>query len=320
VIAQIQSALAPSSPPAQSIDTLWWLSFWISAVIFALVTITLLYGAFRRRGATDHAPMVNLGPERRTATVVAIAVAVTLLILIVWLVFSVSTGRALTRIPTERPLTIQVIGHQWWWEVNYPDTSLPNQHVTTANEIHVPVGRTVLLELTASDVIHSFWAPNLNGKRDLIPGHITTTWFRADTAGVYRGQCAEFCGYQHAKMAFLVIAEPEEQFAAWLKRQRSLAATPTDSITMRGQQLFLELPCALCHSIQGTPANGQTGPDLTHLASRRTIAAGALANTRGNLAGWVLDPQRIKPGNYMPGSLMSSSDLQALLDYLQSLK
>jgi cytochrome c oxidase subunit 2 len=165
VIAQIQSALAPSSPPARSIDTLWWLSFWISVVVFALVVIALLWGAFRRRHAADYAPIVNVGPERRTATLVAGAVAVTLVILIVWLAFSVSTGRALTRIPTERPLTIQVIGHQWWWEVNYPDTALPNQRVTTANEIHVPVGRTVLLELTASDVIHSFWAPNLNGKR-----------------------------------------------------------------------------------------------------------------------------------------------------------
>jgi cytochrome c oxidase subunit 2 len=320
VIAQIQSALAPAGPPARSIETLWWISFWISVAVFALVIGTLLYGAFRRRGATDFAPIVHLGPERGTATVVATAVVVTLLILIVWLVFSVSTGRALTSIPAEKPLTIQVTGLQWWWEVVYPDTSLPNQRVVTANEIHVPVGRTVLLELTASDVIHSFWAPNLNGKRDLIPGHVTTTWFRVDSAGIYRGQCAEFCGYQHANMSFLVIAEPEAQFAAWLEQQRRLAATPTDSITMRGLQVFMQEPCALCHSIEGTPARGQNGPDLTHFASRHTIAAGTLPNTRANLAGWVLDPQRIKPGNKMPGNVMDSGDLQALLDYLQSLR
>jgi cytochrome c oxidase subunit 2 len=197
---------------------------------------------------------------------------------------------------------------------------VPQQNVTTANEIHVPVGRPVVFEVTSRDVIHSFWAPNLNGKKDLIPGYQRSLWFKADTPGVYRGQCAEFCGHQHAKMAFFIVAEPPAQFAAWLDAQRKPAPQPTDSVAHRGLQVFLASPCVMCHAIQGTSAGATFGPNLTHLASRRTIAAGTLPNTRGNLAGWIVDPQRIKPGANMPPNGLHPQDLQALLTYLQGLK
>jgi cytochrome c oxidase subunit 2 len=184
----------------------------------------------------------------------------------------------------------------------------------------VPVGLPVVLELRSSDVIHSFWVPNLGVKRDMIPGEETSVWFQADSAGVYRGQCAEFCGHQHAKMAVLVIAEPADSFRAWLARQRDTAATPVDSLAQRGQEVFLSTSCVMCHAIQGTPAGSRVGPNLTHLAGRRTLAAGTLPNTRGNLAGWIVDPQRIKPGARMPPNSLEPDDLQALLAYLESLR
>jgi cytochrome c oxidase subunit 2 len=213
-----------------------------------------------------------------------------------------------------------VVGHQWWWEVKYPDEGNPQNTVETANEIHVPVGRPVFIKMTSGDVIHSFWAPNLDGKKDLIPGHETRTWFRADTAGVYRGQCAEFCGHQHAKMSFFIVAEPRIQFEHWLESQKGEAAKPADSLTQTGERVFLSGTCAMCHAISGTGAGGHYGPDLTHLASRRTIAAGTLPNTTGNLAGWILDPQSIKPGAKMPPNQLEPAALQALLAYLESLK
>jgi cytochrome c oxidase subunit 2 len=174
--------------------------------------------------------------------------------------------------------------------------------------------------MTARDVIHSFFAPNLFGKKDLVPGHTTRTWFQADTPGVYRGQCAEYCGHQHAKMGFFIVAEPPDQFARWLESQRSPAVTPTDTMQKRGQVVFMAGGCSMCHAIVGTPAGGRVGPDLTHLASRRTIAAATLLNTTGNLGGWIVDPQRIKPGTYMPSNSVDPADLRALLAYLGSLK
>jgi cytochrome c oxidase subunit 2 len=207
----------------------------------------------------------------------------------------------------------------WWWEVQYADTSV-HDRFTTANEIHVPVGEPVLFLLTSSDVIHSMWVPNLAGKKDLIPGYTQSFWFRADTAGTYRGQCAEFCGHQHAKMAMFIIAEPRDQYQQWVASQRDTAWAPADSVAEHGRQVFMTGTCAMCHSIEGTSAGSHAGPDLTHLASRRTIAAGTLPNTRGNLAGWIVDPQRIKPGAKMPPNFLRPDDLDALLTYLQSLK
>jgi cytochrome c oxidase subunit 2 len=193
-------------------------------------------------------------------------------------------------------------------------------NVRTANEIHVPVGRPVAIDLKSRDVIHSFWVPNLHGKMDAIPGRVTNTWLQADSPGVWRGQCAEFCGLQHAHMALTVVAHPAHEFEQWLSAQREPATQPTEEIALRGQQVFLSGPCMMCHTIRGTPALSAFGPDLTHVASRRTLAAGTIPNTRGHLAGWILDPQVIKPGTRMPPTALGSEDLQALLAYLERLR
>jgi cytochrome c oxidase subunit 2 len=288
-------------------------------VIFVLVMAFLLVGALRRRGTpSEPTPVPPPAGERRLRRVVTTASALTVLALFALLGLDLGVGRAVTA-PPRPAVVVRVTGHQWWWELEYDDPVASN-HAITANEIHVPVGRPVLLELDSPDVIHSFWVPSLAGKRDLIPGHRNSLWIQADSAGVYRGQCAEFCGPEHAKMAVLVIADPPARFAAWLDRQRDSARTPTDSLARRGQQVFLGSSCAMCHTIGGTPARSRVGPDLTHLASRRTIAAGSLPNTRGHLAGWIVDPQRIKPGVRMPPNQLSAQDLQALLAYLGSLR
>jgi cytochrome c oxidase subunit 2 len=235
------------------------------------------------------------------------------LILFGFLIYDVAVGRQLTRGLGQEALQIRVIGHQWWWEVQYRD-SIPNNWAITANEVHIPAGRPVALELLSTDVNHSFWPPTLSNKRDLIPGKDNSLWLQADTPGVYRGQCAEYCGAQHAKMGFLVIADRPDSFASWLARQRDTALTPTTALTRRGQEVFLASSCV------GTPAGSRIGPDLTHLASRKTIAAGTLPNTRGNLAGWIVNPQSIKPGTRMPPNQLDPDDLQALLAYLETLK
>jgi cytochrome c oxidase subunit 2 len=250
---------------------------------------------------------------------VGLATAATVAVLLTFLVVDAVASRAITATPGHDAIQIRVIGHQWWWEVQYRD-ALAQRWITTANEIHVPVGRPVVVELRSTDVIHSFWPPSLTAKRDLIPGHVNSLWLQADTVGEFRGMCAEFCGYQHAKMAFLVIAEPAASFARWLTQQRDTAASPRDSLSRRGREVFLASQCPMCHAIAGTPAGSRVGPDLTHVGSRRTIAAGTLPNTRGNLAGWVVNPQSIKPGAKMPPNALSPDDLQALLAYLETLR
>jgi cytochrome c oxidase subunit 2 len=192
--------------------------------------------------------------------------------------------------------------------------------VVTANELHIPVGQPVLLELISRDVIHSFWAPALHGKRDLIPGHDSTTYIQADAPGRFRGQCAEFCGAQHAKMGFLVIADSAADFQAWLTRQRQPAAPPATAAAAHGQQLFLHGTCPMCHTIAGTPAGATMGPDLTHVGSRATIGAGTLANQAATLAGWIRDPHDSKPGNRMPPAPLPASDVQDLVAYLEALR
>jgi cytochrome c oxidase subunit 2 len=316
VLQQSHSVLSPNSPETRLIDRLWDAMYLTSIVVFVLVVAALLWSALRRRASE---PASSAGRDRGLTVAVTLATGATVLILFGFLVYDIAVGRQLSINPGKEALQIRVTGHQWWWEVQYRD-SLPQNWVTTANEIHIPIGRPVVLELRSTDVIHSFWPPNLSQKRDLIPGDVNSLWFRADTPGVYRGLCAEYCGLQHAKMGFLVVAERPDSFAGWLARQRDTAMTPTGQLTRRGQEVFLSSSCVMCHAISGTPAGSRIGPDLTHLASRRTIAAGTLANTRGNLAGWILDPQRIKPGSRMPPTQLAPADLHALLAYLESLK
>lgn len=235
------------------------------------------------------------------------------------LISSVTIHGKLASGPPDDALTVEVIGRRWWWEIRYLDKG--NRAVAvTANEIHIPVGRPVKFLLRSRDVIHSFWVPNLAGKVDLIPGQTNTAWLTADRAGAFRGQCAEFCGVQHTNMAFWVVAEPPEIFSNWLARESGPAIEPLDPVVARGQQVFLSSACTMCHAIRGTAARGQVAPDLTHLASRRTLAAGILPNNRGNLAGWILDPQHIKPGNRMPPINFDADSLHPLLSYLESLR
>jgi cytochrome c oxidase subunit II len=313
----MQSALDPAGPQAAHISHLWWVMLAVCTAVFILVLGALLYAVFHPR-RSDSAP-ADLNAIRRMSITIAGVVAVTVIVLFILLIARVSAGRGLSSLSTAGALTIEVTGHQWWWEIHYADP-LPSQHMVAANEIHIPVNRPVELKLASQDVIHSFWVPILHGKRDLIPGHLTTISLQADRPGIYRGQCAEFCGYQHALMAFMIVVEPADAFSAWLDQQRRPAAQPVDDMQQRGQEVFLSSPCIMCHTIRGTPAGGKVAPDLTHLASRRTLAAGTLPNTPGSLAGWIIDPQNLKPGNKMPAHQFGPDELQAVLAYLVSLK
>ncbi|MGH7657441.1 MAG: cytochrome c oxidase subunit II, partial [Gemmatimonadales bacterium] len=191
---------------------------------------------------------------------------------------------------------------------------------TTANEIHVPVGRPVRVRLRTGDVIHSFWVPELAGKLDLIPGQENTMWFQADSAGIYHGQCAEYCGMQHAHMGIEVVAVSMEDFELWRAGQLAPAVEPDDRAAWLGKQVFQSAGCAGCHTVRGTDAQGVLGPDLTHVASRRTLAAGAIPNTRGWLAGWIVSAQSLKPGAHMPDVPLDSEELQAVLAYVENLR
>jgi cytochrome c oxidase subunit 2 len=216
-------------------------------------------------------------------------------------------------------LIVRVVGHRWWWEIKYL-TQPPSDEVVTANELHIPTGRRVRLELASADVIHSLWVPNLQGKMDLVPGRTSLMWLEADRPGISRGQCAEYCGLQHTRMAFLVVAEPPAQFERWLANQRQLAAAPSDEVAQRGQASFLASSCGYCHSVRGARTVGLLAPDLTHVASRRAIAAGTLPNTRESLTAWIADPQHVKPGNLMPRVPLAPADVRAIVAYLETLR
>jgi cytochrome c oxidase subunit 2 len=302
--------------------------FALAGVVFALVLLLLLIAVFRARGGEQwlqHAsePQLREGWLARlgsTTFIVAGGVVMPLVILAPVLVMTFRSMAALAEPDSRQPgeVKIEVTAHQYWWEVHYPDSGFE-----TANEIHVPVGTPVQLTLHSSDVIHSFWVPQLFGKRDLTPGRATTTWFQADEAGVFRGECAELCGIQHARMYFLVIAEPQEDFAAWLDSQKQPASTPQDQAVQRGAGVFAREGCIECHAIRysssGPPTGGQIAPDLTHVGGRRTLASAIMANTQENMLSWIGDPQALKPGNAMPTRPMDAESLRALAAYLSSL-
>jgi len=309
----IQSILHPAGVQAAHVSHLWWVMFWVCATVWCAVAVAAAAAIARGRRSASRASDTQLGRS------VAVAGGISVIALIALLFQSVVTGRALDSLRTPEALRIQVTGNQWWWDVQYV-TANPSLRVTTANEIHVPVGRAVRFDLLSTDVIHSLWIPNLQGKIDLVPGRLNELWLRADTAGVYRGQGAEDCGLQHAKMALVVVAEPPDDFERWLAGNRAPAPAPVTPEQQRGKDVVERGPCAMCHNIAGTPAGGRMGPDLTHIASRSTIGAGTLPNTRGHLAGWIADPQSRKPGNRMPAPGLSGDELQAVLAYLETLK
>jgi cytochrome c oxidase subunit II len=317
--AGIQTVTDARGPQAASINELWWLFIIVCTVVWLAVTVALFLALFRRGRRPIEAPPTDGEPAK--VRVVAYATVATVAVLIVFLVYSIVIGHRVSRLPGEdQPsITVEVVGHQWWWQVRYLDDE-SYRTFTTANELRIPVGRPVILHLKSRDVIHSFWVPNLHGKMDLVPGRTNVTWIQADEPGVFRGQCGEFCGLQHAKMAFMVVAVPVEEFEAWREAYRQPAPPRTDLVAQRGEEVFMQAQCSMCHTIRGTGAWGRVGPDLTRIGARRTIAAGTLPNTRGNMGGWILDPQHIKPGNFMPPTNLDPESLQALLVYLESLK
>jgi cytochrome c oxidase subunit 2 len=313
------SALDPAGPQAGRIADLWWFFLWITAAIYGLVIIAMLI-TLRRRNAGDGAEVIGPNPkvERGTTIVVSTCVGLSAVILFTLMIADLLTGRDLHARETN-PLPIQIIGHQWWWEIQYRGGA-PSNWVTTANELHIPTGREIFFDLQSHDVIHSFWFPSLNGKKDLVPGHPATAWFRADRAGEYFGQCAEFCGLQHAHMRLRLIAEEPSKFSSWYQAQQQTPPEPSGDAEKRGKQLVVSTSCVLCHKIQGTTAAATFGPDLTHVAGRHMLAAGTLTNEPSSLAQWIKDPARFKPGTKMPQNNFRDDDLTNIVAYLRTLK
>ncbi len=318
----MQDALHAAGIQAAHILDLWRLTLGLCAIVFAAVLLAFLWAVLRApRSDQDTPPDLTALQDNEPTLLhrVAWATGLSMLLLFGLVGASVFTDRALAQLPLQGALHVHVTAHQWWWDLQYDDPE-PSRLFNAANELHVPVGRPVILTLKSDDVVHSFWVPNLAGKKDLIPGRTAQLQFRADRAGTFRGQCAEFCGAQHARMAFLVIAEEPAAYEAWAEKQRRPAAPPQDALRQRGQQLFLAGTCVMCHNVSGTDATGRRAPDLTHLGSRQTLAAGTVANTPQQLAHWIRDPQSLKPGTNMPGHDYSAEDMQALVAWLQGLQ
>jgi cytochrome c oxidase subunit 2 len=308
-----QNTLAAHSKPERSITHLWWVMFYGSAIGFAIVVFLLFLGWWHRNRTTLPG---GGGEHAATIAVVVLGVAIPIVVLtalFVWSDFFVLRSTAAPA-KSSTALTIDVIGHQWWWEVRYPGSG-----AVTANEIHIPTNTRIDLVATTDDVIHSFWVPELNRKIDTIPGRSNRILLEADRVGTYRGQCSEFCGLQHAHMTITVYAEPPARFRAWLANMAKPARTPSTPSALAGEHVFLTQACAQCHQLRGTAAHGIVGPDLTHFATRKAIAADTIPNTPAELAGWIADPQHAKPGNKMPALPLSGRDLGELVDYLEGL-
>jgi cytochrome c oxidase subunit II len=303
-------ALEPRGGDASAVTALMWLMVALGTGVFALVLVTLVLAARGRRAGDDDRAMVR----RSSLLVFGGGVALPVVILFPLIVVMLAVGNRIADRDADAEVDIEVIGHKFWWEVRYPDAG-----VVTANEIHIPAGVPIRLTLRTEDVIHSVWVPQLAGKIDMIPGETTQLVLDADEPGEYRGHCAEFCGLQHALMRFLVIAQEPDEFEGWLESQAEPAAEPATAAAQRGEEAFAEVGCAACHTVRGTDAEGDVGPDLTHLATRRTLGAATLRNDRGQLGGWITDPQAVKPGNLMPPAALTSDQLLDLIEYLEGL-
>lgn len=307
--------LNPKGPDSAAIASLFNIVLAIAVVVFVVVEGLILLSAWRfRRRPTDTTEPAQIHGNQRLEIAWTILPA---LIVVTLFVLALQTQQTLDSQPATAtdPMTVRVIGHQYWWEYQYPDLG-----ITTATDLVIPAGTVVNLEITSVDVIHSFWVPQLNGKTDAFPNHINTTSIEADQPGTFYGQCAELCGASHANMRVTVIAKDATDWASWVAAQKSGPLQPTEALAQRGQLIFLTGACIGCHTISGTPAQGKTGPNLTHVASRTSIAGGMLTNTEGNLKRWLANPPGIKPGSIMPNLNLSQSDIDALTAYLQSLK
>ena len=305
-----QAVLAPMGPEAERLAALSWLLLAGGGAIFLLVMLLLLLAL----GGGERVRRL-LGSRR---AVLLCGGAFPVAVLGALLVHTLGIAGALDASGGEGPpLRIEVTGKQFWWEVRYPA-----EDIVTANEIRLPVGRKVELRVDSTDVIHSLWIPALHGKIDMIPGRVNGLRLTAGRPGVMRGQCAEYCGAQHALMPFFVVAEAAADFARWVERQRTPVEEPTDEVLALGWRVFGTAGCGACHAIRGTPWTGRTGPDLTGVGGRLSLAAGTLDNHLATLAGWIADPQAIKPGNAMPAfsAVLEGQELRALAAWLESLK
>ena len=312
---ELQNALLPAGPQAAHIHLLWQVMLVVCTGVFIAVLAALAYAVARGRREA----FASDAEQRATRRWIGFGVALSALLLALLFAVTLHTERALASLSVADALHIELTGHQWWWEATYDDAQ-PSNVFSTANELHIPVGRTVLITLKADDVIHSFWVPNLHGKKDLVPGRTATIAFVADRPGTYRGQCAEFCGLQHAQMALVVVAEGAEAFEAWRALQTRPASEPTTDLAKRGLEVVEKGTCGMCHAIAGTQASARHAPDLTHVASRQMLGAGVLPNTRSGRASWVLNAQVSKPGANMPPQPLASADLEAVLAYLDTLR
>ena len=308
-----QTTLFPRSDNNQVINDLFAPLTWLAIVIFLLVQGLLLYSVFRfrvRDSDTSIPPQVHGNTRLEIAWTLAPSIVV-----VIMLILTYQAMATIEAAPPEDAIRVRVVGHQWWWEVHYPDLD-----VVTANEIHIPIDRAVYFELESNDVIHSFWVPRLMGKRDLMPGSTNTIWFTPTEEGLYAAQCAEYCGTAHAQMRFHVVVESEAAFDSWLDKQREPAAEVTGDAA-EGAQLFVSRACVTCHTIRGTDAIGTIGPDLTHVGSRAYIAGGILENTSADVMNWISDPQGLKPGNKMILPIeLSPEDIRLLTAYITALR
>ena len=308
------SALDPKGPNGAAIATLFGVVLAIAVVVFVIVEGLLLLSAWRfRQRPNDTTEPRQIHGNTRFEIAWTIAPAIIVVVLFVLALQTQQTLDARPAAPGDQ-LTVKVIGHQWWWEYQYPDLN-----ITTGTDLVIPVGKVINLDISSVDVIHSFWIPQLNGKTDAFPNRVNHSWIQADAAGLFYGQCAELCGPSHANMRAVVIAKDQADFDAWVKNQQT-KATPATGDAQKGEQLFLAGPCIGCHTINGTAAAGKVGPNLTHVASRTSIAGGMFTNTDGNFKRWLKNPPGVKPGSIMPNLNLSDADIDALTAYLMSLK
>jgi cytochrome c oxidase subunit 2 len=309
------SALHTAGFHADRIGVVWNTMLAVCGFMYALVLAFLIAAVIRARRPG--------GPETQRDATLMRTLALWMALVVVGLMGLTTTSylidRQIAQAAENPTLELRITAHQWWWDVEYLDDD-PSRRFHTANEVHLAVNSSVHVSLVADDVIHSFWVPNLHGKRDLIPGRPGSVYLRPERIGVYRGQCAEFCGVQHAKMALDVFVDDGAAFEAWKTRQLATAPEPADATTARGREIFMSSACVMCHTISGTSASASVGPDLTHVASRRMLAAATVPNDRAHLFGWISDPQTIKPGNHMPYIGLTAEQLDPLVSYLETLQ
>lgn len=305
----------PAGDPATRLG--WGLGI-ISLLVLLIITALLLGSFYRRSDRPASERELTVKSDEGGLAWIYLGVGISTVVLIAGAVWTMFTVAAVAMPSRAAELTLQVTASQWWWNARYKNDD-PSRIFHVANEIHIPVGRPVRIELSSIDVIHSFWVPRLGGKTDVIPGQTNVMWLQADQPGTYRGQCGEFCGAQHAHMAMFVVADTAEDYRAWTERQLAEAPAPASAQLLQGRQTFVSY-CGACHTVRGSDAGGILGPDLTHLMSRQTIAAGLLPNTPGNLAAWIADSQALKPGTRMPTLTLSGTDLNAVVTYLGTLE